>query len=111
MRCTLPVLADLQDERVQEHDRIDVIQRPRLPGTDIVHHRVGDLRDQIAADLNAVELLQEPLDLPGRQPPRIQGQDLLVEPLKAPLALADQLRLEAAVPIPWACGPEPARCR
>src|ERR1700750_246641 len=40
------------------------------------------------------------LDVACREPPAIQRQDLVVEPLEATLALADDLRLEAAVPVP-----------
>ena len=61
--------------------------------------RVGDLADQVAADLDAVELLEVRLDVAGRHAARVQRQDLVVEPLKAALALADDLRLEAAVAI------------
>ena len=57
-------VADLQHERVEEHDRVDVIQRALLPRAGVVHHRVGDLRDQIAADLHPVDLLQVRLDIP-----------------------------------------------
>ena len=39
------------------------------------------------------------LDIPGRQAPRIQGQDLVVEPLEAPLTLAHDLRLKRPRPI------------
>ena len=95
-----PVLTDLQHQRVEEDHRVDVLQRPLRPGADVVHDRVGDLRDQLAADLHAVDLLQVRLDVPRRQPPRVQREDLVVEPHKAALALSDDLRLEAAVAIP-----------
>jgi hypothetical protein len=39
------------------------------------------------------------LDIAGRQAWGIQGEDLVVEPLKAPLALLDDLRGEAAIAI------------
>jgi hypothetical protein len=92
-------IADLQHERVQEHDRVDVVQRPGLPRARVLHHRVGDLADEIAADLDAVELGQVRLDVPRREATAIEREDLLVEPLKAALALSDQLGLEAAVTI------------
>ena len=56
-------VADLQDHAVQEHDRVDVLQRPLGPVADVVHHRVGDARDQVAADLDAVDLGQVRLDI------------------------------------------------
>ena len=40
------------------------------------------------------------LDIPGREPPRIERQDLVVEPLETPLALTHDLRLERARPVP-----------
>jgi len=51
-------LTDLEHQAVQEHDRIDVIERPRGPGPGVVHHGVSDAADQIPADLDAIELLQ-----------------------------------------------------
>ncbi len=89
-------VADLQHQRVEEDDRIDVIQWPCLPGPSVVHDRIGHPRDQIAADLDPVDLLQVSLDIPGRQAPRIEREDLVVEPLEAPLTLADYLRLKRA---------------
>ena len=34
-------LLDLEHERVEEHDRVDIIKRPLLPSASVVHHRVG----------------------------------------------------------------------
>ena len=56
-------VADLQHQRVEEHDRVDVIQRARLPSTRVVDHRVGHLSDELAADLDPVDLLQVRLDV------------------------------------------------
>ena len=53
-----PAVTDLQHERVKEQHRVDVLQRPLLPGTDVVHHRIGHPADQVPADLDAVELAQ-----------------------------------------------------
>ena len=101
-----PALADLQHQRVEEDDRVDVIQRPLLPLTDVVHDRVGDAADQVAADLDAVDLGQVRLDVARRQPARVEREDLVVEALEAPLALADDLRLEAAVAVPRRLDPD-----
>ncbi len=38
-------------------------------------------------------------DIPHAHPPRIHGDDLVIEPVDPGLALADQARLEAAIPI------------
>jgi hypothetical protein len=39
------------------------------------------------------------LDVAPRQPPRLQGEDLVVEAPEAQLALRDNLRLEASLAI------------
>jgi hypothetical protein len=92
-------VADLQHHAIEEHDRVDVIQRPGLPGARVLHHRVRHPRDQVAANPDAVDLLQVRLDIARRQAPRIQGQDLVVEPFETPLTLAHDLRLEAPIPV------------
>jgi hypothetical protein len=92
-------ITDLEHQRVEEDDRVDVLQRPLLPRRSVVHHRVGDAADQIAPDMHTVDVGQVRLDIPRRQPPEVQRQDLVVKPLKAPLALADDLRRKAAVAI------------
>ena len=51
-------VADLQDHAIEEHDRVDVLQRPLGPLTHIVDHAVGDPRDQVTADAHAVDLRQ-----------------------------------------------------
>ena len=92
-------LADLEHQRVEEHDRVDILKRPFSPFADVVHHRVGDLRDQLTADLHAVDLLQVRLDVSRGQAPGVERQDLVVEPPEAPLALPDELRLKAPVAV------------
>ncbi len=42
-----------------------------------------------------------PLDLTHGHAPGIERENLVVEPLQAPLALLDQLRREIPVPIAW----------
>ena len=87
-RWTDAALADLQHHAVEEHDRVDVLQRPLGPLADVVHDRVGHAGDQVAADLHAVDLLQVRLDVARRQPAAVEREDLLVEPDEPPLALA-----------------------
>jgi hypothetical protein len=41
------VVADLDHDRVQEHHRVDRIQRPVLPGLHLLQHRVGDPGDRL----------------------------------------------------------------
>jgi hypothetical protein len=111
-------VADLEHQRVKEHHRIHVIQGSLLPGSRIVHDRVGDPADQIPTNMHPVDLGDVRLDIPRRQPPGIQGQDLVVKALKAPLALLDDLRFKRAVTIPRRVDRNPAvlgdqrlRCR
>ena len=59
-------LADLQHHAIEEHDRVDVLQRPLAPVAHVVHDRVGDAADQIEADLHAVDLLQVRADVTHR---------------------------------------------
>ena len=94
--------------RVEEDHRVDVLQRPLRPGADVVHHRIGHLADQLAADLHPVHLLQVRLDVARRQTAGVKRQDLLVKALEAALALADELRLGGAVAIPGGVEAAPA---
>ena len=75
-------------------------KRPLGPVAHVVHDRVGHARDQVAADLHAVDLEQVRLDIPRREPAAVEREDLLVEPDEPALALRDDLRLKAAVTIP-----------
>jgi len=92
-------VTDLQHHAVQEHDRVDVLQRPLRPLADVVHDGVGHAADQVEADLDAVDLLQVRADVAHRQAARIQRQDLVVEADEPPLALLDDPGLEAPVTV------------
>ena len=74
-----PALTDLQDHGVEEDHRVDVLQRSRSPRARVVHDRVGDLADQLPADLDAVDLLQVRLDVARGQSTRVQREDLVVK--------------------------------
>ena len=103
----LPV-ADLDHQRVEIHDRVDLLQRPGLPGLGVLQHRGGDPADRLAADPGPVQLGDVGLDLAGGHPAGVQGDDLLVQPGQTPLALADQLRLKAALAVPRSVDPHRA---
>src|SRR5271166_3241563 len=94
-----PVFADLHPQRVEEHHRIDRLQRPALPRRHLRQHPVGHRADQVGADLGGIGFNQIALDLPHRQAARIQRHDLVVEAGKAPRVLGNQQRLEAAVAV------------
>ena len=94
-----PLVADLDAQGVEKHHRVDRIERPVLPFPHLVQNRVGDPADQVGRDLGAVELGDVALDLANRHAAPVEAQDLVVEAAEPPLALRDQLRLEAAGPV------------
>ena len=86
-----PALADLQHQRVEDDDRVDVLQRPLRPVAHVVDHRVGDPADQIAADLDAVDLLEVRLDIARREPAAVEAARILSSnPSKGSLALRER---------------------
>ena len=92
-------VADLDPQRVEENQRIDRFQRARLPGGDLLQHRVGHRADQVGRDLDAVEIAQMADDLAGAHAARVHRDDLVVEPRKPALVLGDQLRIEARLAV------------
>ena len=55
----------LDEQGIQEQDRIDRVQRPRLPGQGLVGHGVGDPGDQFGRDGHPVEVFDMALDVAG----------------------------------------------
>jgi hypothetical protein len=92
-------IPDLDPQGIEEHQRIDRLQRPRLPGRHFIKHRIGDRRDQVGRHVDAVKLLDMPDDLARAHPTRIHRHDLLVEARKAALILGKQLRVEARLTV------------
>src|SRR6266511_1261643 len=78
--------------RVQKDDYVQLLERPALPGPDVVLDRGSHLRDQPVGDVDAVQLAQMPLDLPGRHPARVEREDLLVEAVERPRVLGHDPR-------------------
>jgi hypothetical protein len=102
------LIPDLHAQRVQEHQRVEALERAVLPLGDLVEHGVGHRADQVgraegnarrAVDLEAVELAQMALDLARAHSPGVHRDDLLVEARKAALVLRDQLRIETRQPL------------
>ncbi len=65
-------VADLHHDRVDEHHRIDAIERPVQPVGHLLEDPVGDLRDRLPGDLGPVDLGEMRFDLTGREP--LRGQ-------------------------------------
>src|SRR6201999_3787352 len=100
--------ADAHEERVDVDDRVDAIERPRLPGARFVEHGVRDARDEVGRYLGAIELVEMPLDVADAHAAGVQSEHLVVEALEAALVLGHQLRLEGARPGAWEPNPPPA---
>jgi len=92
-------VADLDDERVEVEHRVELLQRPGLPGFDPLEHRIGDFADRLAGQLGAQRALQVGLDVADRHPAGVEADDLLVQSAQAALALGDQPGGEAGVPV------------
>ena len=83
------LVADFHPQRIEEHQRIDRIERPLLPGRYFIEHGVGHRADQVRRYVDAVQLVQMPDDLTGAHAARVHRHDLLVEAGKAALILSD----------------------
>ena len=87
-------IAYLDEQGIQEQDRVDLIHKPRLPGHHLVGYGVGDPRDQFGRDGHPVDIFDMALDIPGAHAPGVHGDDLVIEVRPTGLILADQLRFE-----------------
>ena len=94
-----PLVADFDPERVENDDRINLVQGPVLPVPNLVHDFIGDPRNQIRRHADAIQLLQVTPDFAHRHAARVHRYDLVIETLEAPLALLDDLRGEAGVAV------------
>jgi hypothetical protein len=52
------LVPDLHPQRVEEHQRADRLQRPRLPSGNLIQHRVGHRADQVGRYLDAIQIQQ-----------------------------------------------------
>ena len=86
-------------DRVDEDDRVDLVERPRLPRLKLLDDRLGDPRDRLLRDVCAVHVGEVRGDLAGRQSLRRERDDQLVDAAHPPLALADDLRLERPIAV------------
>ena len=74
-----PALTDLDHDRVDIHNRINSINRTRLPLSDLILNHIGDIRDQSRGNLGPVHFRQMFLDVPSCHPPRIQRQNHIID--------------------------------
>ena len=100
-RCRSPYwheafIADLDPNGIEEHQRVADIERPVLPFRNLVQHRVGNRRDQIRRNLDAVEFLEMATDFADRHPARIHRDDFVVEIREPTLVFGDQLRIKCS---------------
>jgi hypothetical protein len=51
-----PFIADFDPQCIKENQWVNRLQRPRLPGRDLLQHGIGDGADQIRRDLDAIEI-------------------------------------------------------
>jgi hypothetical protein len=93
-------VADLDVDHVDEHDWVDAVQRPVLPGGHLFEHPVGDPRDRVPRDLCAIDVGEVRGDLARRQPLRRERDHQLFDACQPALPLLHDLRLERAVPVP-----------
>jgi hypothetical protein len=90
---TLPSSPHFHPQGIEDHHRVDGIERPLLPGRHFLEHRVGDGADGVRSDVDVIQLLQVPLDLADCHPRRVERQYVLIELGKPPRMLRNQLRL------------------
>jgi hypothetical protein len=70
---------DLDPNGIKEHQRVANIEWPVLPFRHFVQYRVGDRRDQIGGNIDAIEFLQMAADLANRHAAGVHRNDLLIE--------------------------------
>ena len=91
---------DLHDQGIEVDDRVDRLQRPGLPGLDLLEDRVGDVGNGVRRQVGAQRARQMMLDVADRHPAGIQADDLIIQAAEATLALGHQPWGEGASPVP-----------
>jgi hypothetical protein len=89
------------------NDGVGRLQRPGLPGGDLLENGVCDHADEIRRDVQPVEIADVGDDLPHAHAARVNRDDLVVEVGEAPLELG-QLRIEARSSVPGHVEADPA---
>ncbi|CAM3332824.1 hypothetical protein KOXY103107_17460 [Komagataeibacter xylinus] len=104
-------VTDLHPQGIEEHHRIDHLQRPVLPGCHFVQNGVGDDADQVRRSFHPIDFKQMALDLTYAHPTRIHRDDPIIEAGKPPPVAGDQLRIERSRPITGDVQPYPTGIR
>ena len=94
------ILPHLVVDGIHEDERIHCLQRPVLPRCYLWHDLFADLRHQLRRDLHIIQFFDLLRDVPLAHPAGIQRQDFFLHPVRVPVVLPDDLRLEAPVPVP-----------
>src|SRR5699024_10565483 len=93
-------VSDLHDESVEVDDRVERLQRPRLPRQHLIKDLVSDLADRLVAQLAADDDRQVMLDVADGHAAGVEAYDHLVQPAQATLALGHQPGRERALAVP-----------
>ena len=75
-----PVIADFDLQCVNENQRVNRLQRPRLPRRDRLQHSIGDGADQIRRDRDVIEIAPMADDLAGAHAAGVHRDDLRQTP-------------------------------
>ena len=102
-RASLEALADLDDLLKRRGLRGscsgETAAGEEQPDAGSLDQTATAVLNQVRRDLEAVQFLEMAADVAHAHPARVHRDDLVIEPVDPGLPLADQLRLEAAVPI------------
>lgn len=93
------VLANLDDNAVQIHNRINGIKWSGLPFGDSVDYAVGDFGNERCRHIGIVHFLECSNDFTGAQALGIQRQDLIIHLRQAALVLPQKLRLKRSIAV------------
>ena len=101
-RFTVPVLVpDLHHHSVQKDHRVERLQRPVLPLSDLVHHGLGDIADGLMGQLNTQPRGEVMLNLTDRHTGPHKGLMInVIKTTQPPLTSGHQPRGERAITIP-----------
>ncbi len=89
-------------KRVQIENRINRIERARLPGANLIENGISYVGNQTGRNIDAVNLFQMTLNLSSGHPSCIQGDNLFVQTVETLLILFNQLRFKLGIAPPSA---------